>query len=222
MFLPLALTIAEEHTLSNTDDDYEDKVYRCVQALLILGQERTPIKKSDLNRMVFPSGVHYRLVAAVTSLANKKLHKIFGMRLFEVEDKTKYLLVNSEMDISQYFDDEKVVQRELVVLYFMLMGIFVSPDERMTIEEIEKSIRQPLCLSSETIKEYLDLFTKKLYLKQEKHQEIKLYGWGERAIAEIDPENFFQCFLNLTEDASDKAWPELRNRIENLNQIRMA
>lgn len=222
MFVPLKPTPDSSVILSNLEPDAYDKMVRdCVHALIVLGQNRNPIKKTDLNKIAFPSRERSKIPGAIIQAANRQLNKIFGMRLYEFEiaqQPSRYLLVNSKPGLSDWSNYSDDTCSELTTLYFILMDIFVSPDEKLAEEDIQATIK-PLDHSKESIKEFLELFVKKLYLVQEKQQDSKMYSWGPRAYAEVEPENFFNCFLNLSGNTSAREWPDLEERIERLKNI---
>lgn len=195
----------------------KELVRNCVQAIIVLGQNQNAIKRLDLNKLVNP-GTNYRIAAAVLQAANKEMDSLFGMRLFETEDKTKYILVNRSTEFATYQRHSPNAKFELTVLYFILVGIFTSADEKLADDEITKSLK-PLDISATIQKSLLDSFVKKLYLTVEKVEESRFYRWGPRAIAEVDPVNFFNRFLDLTGSSSDKEWPDLCARIEKLKAI---
>mgnify|MGYP000923168872 CR=1 FL=1 len=218
MFVPLRPSQEALDATSKLEATIRDKLLRnCVQAIIILGQDRNPIKRQELNKLAFPT-VNYRVAAAIVQEANKELNKTFGMRLYELEDKTRYLLINSKTDFADLMNHSEAMCNELAVLYFVLIDIFVAPDERLSEDEIEASLR-PLNLTRDETKSYLDSFTKRLYLRMDKHQESRTFSWGPRAVAEVDPESFFNSFLYLVKDSSDKNWPDLKTRINNLKSI---
>lgn len=216
-FVPLRPTEDALVAIGSLDDDAKDDfVKNCVQAVIVLSQNKSPIKRVDLNRLALPT--NYRISAAIIQLANRELYKTFGMRLFELEDRKKFLLVNAKTDFAQHmtFSDEEC--EEMTVLYFILMDIFVSPDEKIRDDEIEKSLR-PLNYTSETIKSYVDTFVKRLYLTQARHHDSLLFSWGPRAVAEVEPERFFECFLELSGNTNQKDWPEIKKRIDKMKSM---
>lgn len=221
MFIPLRPTAESNQALSNLEPDSYDKMVKdCVQACITLGQNRNPIKKADLNKLVF-QGKGIKIPGAILQVANKELNKVFGMRLYELDDKTKYLLVSSKPSLNGVVDSSSMSDstcEELAVLYFILMDIFVSADERLSEEDIQGTLK-PLDLSKNSIKDLLDLYVKRLYLVQDKRQELRLYSWGPRAYAEVEPENFFNRFLNLAGDTSAKDWPDIERRINKLKTM---
>lgn len=222
MFVPLKPTEESMIVLSNLESESHDKmVGDCVHALVVLGQNRNPIKRTDLNKLAFPHNIRGKLPVAIVQAANKELNKTFGMRLYELEDRTKYLLVNSNPGFSNLIDHSDDTCSELTTLYFILLDIFASPDEKLPEEDIHRSLKH-LDHNSASLKELLDLYVKKLYLVQDKdkqQQELKIYSWGPRAYAEIEPEGFFNCFLSLSGSTSSRDWPELEKRIEKLKNI---
>lgn len=219
MFLPTRVSEEVQETINQLPEEDRHKLVKtCVSAIMVLGQNRTPIKKTDLNRHLHHN---YRINNAILVVANYELNKIFGMRLFEVENKSVLLLVNSSIEFSHYATHSKSMSNELTVLYFILMQIFASSDEAVCEDEIENAL-SPLGFSRDALKARIDTLVKKHYLvltKDSFQQDVKLYTWGPRAMAEVDPDNFFECFLNLVGEGSDRDWPELKKRIDKLKSI---
>lgn len=192
---------------------FQDLCKKCVNSFIVLGQDRKPIKKQDLNRLAFPN-VHFKTSAAIIQFANKELHKVFGMRIYELGDKTRYLLVNASQDCAALkLTPDDTEDEELSVLYFVLMGIFASPEEKMDDDALEKMLSD---LEIENVQVHFESLVKKLYLTMEKDQEKKLYSWGPRAYAEVEPEEFFNRFLELAHGTSEEDWSDLRKRIDKL------
>lgn len=218
MFLPLVVPIEIKETLDNLDkDDRETYVNNCIHAIIVLGQDRSTIKRPDLNRLVFLSNYSRTLPMAILIEANSRLNQIFGMRLFESEDKTRLILVNSLSEFSKYRNYSN--HHEMAVLYFTLMDIFAAPDECKNEEELIDNLSDSLDTQEDIIRAYLDTFVKKNYLNLEKAQDMKNYSWGDRAIAEIDPNAFFEQFLDLIGDTTERDWPDLKKRVERLNRM---
>lgn len=222
MFVPLALDEEHRLALENIDDEEQRKLTAaCLSAFMVLAQNRSPIKKSDLNRLVFSGQKYYKAVNAIVIAANKELDKIYGMRLFELEDKSKYLLVNSRADYTSYALRSSSDCQELTVLYFVLMEIFASPEEKISEADMMDMLKA-LDLSEKDLKKHIDSLVKRLYIsvtKDAMHQDMKFVSWGPRAEAEVDPDNFFNSFLKLTEDGSESNWPEQKRRIDKLKAI---
>lgn len=200
------------------DEEYEELVRKCVHALIVLGQDRTPIKRLELNKIVF-SNVNYRVAGAIVQVANKELDHLFGMRLYELSDKLRFILVNSEPTFATAIKYSDPMCEWLAILYLILIDIFSSPENRLPFEDIQKSL-QPLDISEASLKNHLDTFTKKFYLQSEKRQDNVFYSWGERSMAEVEPESFFNRFLEMAGGNPDTEWPEQRARIEKLKSIR--
>lgn len=218
MFVRLRPSAESEEVLSKIAQEERDKLTRkCVQASIVLGQNRSPIKKAELNKLVFTTS-HFRLHNAIIQAANYELNKNFGMRLYELNDKTRYLLVNSKSDFTpfQAFSQEECY--EYTVLCFILIELFASPDENLSEEEIRKSL-SPMKMTNDELKEHLDSLTKHLYLTQTRNQDTRYFSWGPRSTAEIDPDKFFETFLEWVGETSDKDWPEQKKRIDKLKAI---
>lgn len=214
MFIPLRPDEDAIETAGKLEENvFQDLCKKCVQSFLVLGQDRKPIKKQDLNRLAFPS-VHFKTCAAVIQFANKELHKVFGMRIYELDDKTRYLLVNSSPDCASLrmvpcaTEDE-----ELGVLHMALMAIFASQEEKVDEDALERLMS---ALEIEDFQAHIESLVKKLYLTLEKDQEKKLYSWGPRAYAEIEPEQFFNQYLELDSGSKAEDWSHIRKRIDKL------
>lgn len=217
-FVPLRPTAESEGVISRLEEEERNQLVRkCVQAVIILGQNQSPIKKTELNRLVFPSS-NFRLHNAILQAANQDLNKVFGMRLFELPDKSRYLLVNSKFDFTSYQNFSQTECEEFSVLYFVLMEILASPDENLSEEDIRNSL-SPLKMTNDELKAHLDSLTKQLYLFMTRNSDTRYFSWGPRSIAEIDPENFFQCFIEVVGDTTDKDWPEQKKKIDKLKNI---
>lgn len=200
-----------------SEENRKELIRSCIHAIIVLGQNKTPIKRQELNKLVFPTS-NYRISGAVLQAANRELNSIFGMRLYETADKLKYLLVNKSTDYAAYQKHSENSESELTVLYFVLVGIFSSADEKLSEDEILKSLK-PLEISVTTLKNYIDSFVKKLYLTSERIEESKFYRWGSRAMAEVNPVEFFNRFLELSGSSSSKEWPDLIVRVEKLKAL---
>lgn len=189
---------------------------KCVRAAMVLGQEQNSIKRRDLNKLAFSPNLNHRVVGALIELANFKLFKSFGMRLYELD--TKYLLVNCDPQQSIMIKYSDFRSQELALLYLTLVDIFGSTDNRLLLDQIINSL-EPLQLDRETLKRHLEMYMKKLYLTQQKYNDKIYYIWGSRAKAEIDPDEFFNSFLDLSGTTSQDDWPEQKLRIQNLKSI---
>lgn len=166
--------------------------------------------------MVF-SNINHRVASAILQLANKKLNDKFGMRLFELPDKIRIIVVNKSPEFGSSLKQSSQSYENLAILYLILMDIFVSADDRLSFEEIAKSLK-PLDLSEQELKSHLESYVKKLYL-QEKRQDLILYSWGPRAMAEVEPEIFFVRFLEMAGSSKENEWPEQKRRIEKLKSL---
>lgn len=219
MFLPITIDDETEQILERYKEIRKKLLNDCISAILVLGQNRSPIKRQELNKLVFTSHNH-RLNNSILLQANEKLNETFGLRLFEVEDKKNLLLVNSSTCFSSYLDFTESMRDEFTILYFILIEIFTSTDESLEESSIESTL-EPLGYPKETLKSHIDSLVKKLYLTATKltyQQDIKSYSWGPRSLAEIDLDGFFDSFLNLVESSSSKEWPELEERIRKLRE----
>lgn len=217
-FVPLRPTTESEGIISRLGEEERSQLVRkFVQAAIILGQNQSPIKKTEFNKLVFPSS-NFRLHNAILQAANQELNKIFGMRLFELPDKSRYLLVNSKFDFTAYQTFSQTQCEEFTVLYFVLMEIFASPDENLSEEDIRNSL-SPIKMTNDELKVHLDSLTKQLYLSMTRNSDTRFFSWGPRSIAEIDPDNFFQCFIEIVGDSTDKDWPEQKKKIDKLKNI---
>lgn len=217
-FVPLRPTAESEEVLSRLSQEEKDGMTRkCVQACIVLSQNRTPIKKADLNKLVFSTS-HFRLHNAVIQNANHDLNKHYGMRLFELSDKARYLLVNTKADFTSYQTFNQEECNEFTVLYFILIELFASPDENISEEDIRNSL-SPMKMTNDELKSCLDSLTKHLYLTQTRNQDTRSYAWGPRSMAEVDPDIFFKLFLDMVGDTSDKDWPEQKKRVDKLRAI---
>lgn len=217
-FVPLRPTADSEGIISRLEEDERNQlIKKCVQAAIVLGQGQTPIKKTELNKLVFPSS-NFRLHNAILQSANYELNKVFGMRLFEMPDKARYLLVNSKFDFTAYQTFSQTEYGEFTVLLFVLLEIFASPDENLSEEDIRNSL-SPMRLTNDELKVHLDSLTKQLYLTMTRISDIRHFAWGPRSIAEIDPDNFFHCFLEVVGNNTDKDWPEQKKKIDKLKHI---
>lgn len=199
------------------DEEAEDLVKKCVHALIVLGQDRNPIKKMELNRLVFTT-VHYRIVNAIIEISNKKLIEIFGMRLFELPDKSQYILVNSSPQFAENLKYDDSNCESLAALYIILMDIFVSPDDRLPMDEITKTF-DVLDMDEETLKAHLEYFVRKLYLTKVRGPENVFFSWGPRSFAEVEPDAFLQRFIDMAGGGNIDDWPEQKRRIEKLKSL---
>lgn len=158
---------------------------------------------------------------AITVAANIRLDKDFGMRLYELEDRSKYLLVNSRADYASYTKRSKTEEEQLTILYLILTDIFASPEEKVSETDMIDTL-SVLGLDERDLKKHIDTLFKKMYIthvKDPMHQDAKFIAWGPRAEAEIDPDNFFMSFLKMTEDGNEGNWPDQKRRIEKLKSI---
>ena len=216
----MRLNEEQERSLESVSEIERKKMKEtCMSAIMVLSQNRNPIKKIDLNRLVLGGARNYRAVNAITIEANRELYRLFGMRLYELDDKSKYLLVNSSTDYSQYAKPNNAQQEEFTVLYFILIDIFASSEEKISEPEMLSTLS---ALDIADVKKHIDTLLKKLYISQIKdpmHQDTKFYTWGPRAEAEVEPDKFFQSFLDLTEDKNESHWPEEKRRVEKLKSI---
>lgn len=221
-FLPTKVT-PEYHQLFEGTDDNQKLLKNCLSAIMVLGQNKQTIKKEELNKLIDTGtrGHHHTIKKAVVAKANYHLNKYMGMRLFYLGD--RYLLVNSTNVPNQCrkeFDQDEC--NELSVIFLALMEIFSSSDESSTEAQI-KSVLATLGLSEDDLKKYFQMLQKKLYIQRIPDRNVqedeKLYKWGPRAIAEVDPDRFMKSFLDLAEGGTADDWPEQKRRIELLKTV---
>ena len=218
-FLPTLLDQELDELLKKNlvPDDIRKATKNCCSAILILGQNQSVIKRADLTRLTKSGTRNHRVNIAITHLANFELNKTLGMRLFESSD-DKYLLVNSKIEYSEYFKHTPQGSNEMVVLFFILIIIFTSAEEKSSDSEIKNGLRA-LEYTDDELKKIIETLVKKNYLTQSVQQDEKLYSWGPRAVAETEPKNFFDTFLELAGEGKEDDWPEQKRRIENLKKI---
>lgn len=203
----------------NMDEEVRNTfVNNCVHAIIVLSQNRSTIKKADLYRLVFTNTSAVSIRPAVINAANSHLYKIFGMRLFEVYTEHKYILVNSHTRFSEFAHHPDSMCQELTVLYFTLVDIFASSEDNKSEDDLIESLHLSLEIPEETVKGYLESFLRKNYLQMKREQDKKLYSWGHRAVAEVEPESFFRQFLRLIGAETEKDWPDLRVKIDDLKR----
>ena len=220
MFLSTHLTDETKRLIAGFADEDRKQIHDCCTSIIVLGQNRAPIKKADINRHMMRTSNNIK--QAIFNQASYELNKTFGLRLYELEDKARLLLVNSTVDFSGYADHTEQTRQELTVLFLILMDIFASADGKLAREELEATLA-PLDLSQETLKNHIDSLIKKLYIVQHKEvafqQDNKLYVWGPRAMAEVDPDNFFKLFMDIVGQGTEADWPEQKKRIDKLKAI---
>lgn len=225
MFIPSRPTADSLRIIEELEESSRQRLIKsCVHALIVLGQNRTPIKRLELNKLAFPN-VHYKISGAILQAANKELIKIFGLRIFELEDKKGYLLVNTGPEFNDVITYSDSMCEELTTLYFILMDIFISPEEKITEKELENSL-EAFEIKGDSLKSCLDSFVKRLYLNvefqatEQEGEKIRLYSWGPRALAEIDIDNLFKRFLELVPTTTEKDWPDIKKRVERIKSTR--
>lgn len=223
MFLPVTLD-NELRQWAASSEENKKLIKNCQSAIVVLGQNKQPIKKLDLNKLIYTGSrsQHHTVTKAVIANANHYVHKYLGMRLFELAD--RFLLVNSSSIPNQCrkeFDQEEC--NELAVIFLALMEIFSSSDESSTESQI-KAVIQTLDLSDDDLKRHFDMLLKKLYIVQLRDKSIqqdeKLYKWGPRAIAEVDPDRFMKSFLDFAEAGTENDWAEQKRRIDILKAMK--
>lgn len=201
----------------------DELVKKCVHAIIVLGQDRQPIKKEDLSRLVFHSIGNYRVVNGIIHMANEELQDTFGMQLYMFQDKSqpKFFLVNTSLDFNEYqMPRSEEENEELVLLHFALSEIFLSHDFRSSFEELEKACK-PFELKdsgSEYLKSFIDRFVKLMYLSTMKHQDLTWYVCGPRAYAEYNLDELFDRFLQLAKETNVEAWPDLVQRLDKMKK----
>lgn len=224
MFVPLRLAEEFKRVLDNVEDEVRKKVIpNGVSAILVLGSNKSTIKKADLTRLML-TGVEqlsWKYTNPMIIETNIELDKVFGMRLYELDDRARYLLVNSRADYSQFAKRKDSECDEFTVVYFMLLDIFASPEERVADSDMMDTL-SALELTDKDLKKHVDTATKNLYVlltKDTLNPELKYYTWGPRAMAEVDPDNFLRSFLETAPGTTEKDWPEQKRRIEKLKGI---
>ena len=221
-FLPVKVSADHQQLFTNTEEN-KKLLKNCLSAIMILGQNKQTINKQDLNKLIYTGTrvQHHTIKKAVIAHANHDLNKYMGMRLFDLGD--KYLLVNSISVPNQCrrdFDQEEA--KELAAIFLALMEIFSSSDESSSEDQI-KSVMATIGMSEDDLKKSFNMLLKKLYIvpvrDRNVQQEEKLYKWGPRAIAEVDPDRFMKSFLDFAEGGSADDWPEQKRRIELLKSV---
>lgn len=202
----------------------DELVKKCVHAFVVLGQEGHAIKKSDLGRLVFSQVTNYRAVNGIIHLANDELQDVFGMRLYYSDDKSqaKFFLVNTSLSFEQFRPTRTSEDNEeRTYLHFSLMEIFISAENRSTLDDLKKALKffDRDELPKDHLKTMLDRFVKQLFLSTTKDKEIMFFVWGPRAFAEIDLDKFFLAFMKLSKENNQEAWPDLVKRLENMKKL---
>lgn len=218
-FLPLRPDDDADSTLNQMSEDIRDRaVADYVHAFIVMGADKSVIKKTDINKTVNSQQLSYKKVNAIIQAANKELNKNFGMRLYE-PDKTKYILVNTNVESADLHLLTQEACEENTILLFILMEIFASTDEKVGESTIEENL-EALELTNDELSSHLESLVKHMYLTVERQQDEKMYSWGPRAVAEVEPEAFFNRFLDLVgEGATAEDYPELIARIDKLKSI---
>lgn len=217
MFLPLeapAVPIDESQK-----QEFRDTIRKAVQCILLLAKDRSPFRKADLNRMAFAgSSISIRHYAKLVLMANIDLNRWMGMRLYELDDKLRYILVNSNGTLSSYHKFTSEDKVDLTVIYLVLTMIFISEDQALTFENLYKNLSS-LKMNQDLLKTRLANMVKNLYLVEEKDQEERLYRWGQRAKAEMDPEPYFNSIKKLLGGEYGFDEKEIEKRIEVLKSM---
>lgn len=216
-FIRLRPTQESVETINEKFDKVEADtiVKKCVHSIILLGMGRNVIDRMTLRSLVFPN-MFYKYVAIFMEIANMQLNELFSMRLYEMD--AKYLLVNSKPDAQDMIEPTNDKHEYLALLEFILLDIFGSTENRLNLDELMNSL-SPLELEKSHVEEYIEKFMKRQYLDKVKDNGKIYYKWGPRAKAEIDPDGFFDLFLELNESRSPDDWPELKRRIEELKEI---
>ena len=223
-FLPISVPADARETVASVED-YKKLVENCLSGIMVLGQNKQTIKRADLTKLIYTGTRthHHTITKALIALANHDLHKYVGMRLYHDEEIKGFLLVNSttipnqcRKELSQEECDE------LASIFVALMEIFSSADESSTEAHIKEAM-SVLDFSEDQLKTCFDMLIKKLYIVQVKNSayqpEERLYKWGPRAIAEVDPDRFMKSFLDLAESGTADDWPDQKRRIELLKSV---
>lgn len=201
MFLPLAASDQlREVATSIQEEDAAAAIKKCVQMIIILGQDNKPIKRSDLNKAFSQYSINsVRAYKYLIEAANLKLYKLTGLRLYELDDKTRYLLVNGSSHFAMLKNHSDEACMEYTVLYLILMEIFGSQSQSVPVDSIKKSL-EPLRFSEEDLKNCIEVALKKMYIIEKKDDDERSYIWGPRAYAEVEPDNFYAYFKELLEE----------------------
>lgn len=201
---------------SNNNKAVDELIRKCVHAILMLSQGgKEVVSKTILSGLVFPQGVHHTVNKAIIEIANKQLVKVFGMRLYEMD--LRYLVVNAspeDADLIEYDEEETTFY---AVLHLILIDIFGCTEEKLTIDEIEHHLEH-LKIKRTKLEDLVSRYKMKFYLAMIKEDCKEYYKWGQRAVAEVDPDGFFESFLSLYGgDAND--YPDLSKRIDTLKRM---
>lgn len=231
MFLPVTIAAEHREVAAKAPEDHKKLLTNCLSGIMVLGQNKQVIKKLDLNKIIYsglPRSQHHTITKAVLAFANHDLNKYMGMRLFELEDNKGYLLVNNSYELSQYRKEFTKEQcDEVAVIHMVLMQIFTSADESATEKQVRDTL-EILDLSRDENEKHFSMLQKKLYIVpvpqgggSANPDGEKLFKWGPRAKAEVDPDRFMSSFLSLAHDGNppDKDWPEQERRANNLKAI---
>lgn len=215
----VATTVSREEEKIVKDALTEEEIKRCnknaIAAILTLGQKQAAIKRLDVNKLIKTGQRYHKVNHALITFASHDLYKTLGLRLFEFDD--KFILVNSSIDYSKFLTHKPEGKEELVILFFTLIAIFASSEEKCSERGLVTALRGLDIKEQDLVKTFSTL-VKKAYLTKRHEQDEQMYAWGPRAVAETDPANFFDCFLELAEGKEDD-WPEQKRRIEILQKI---
>ncbi|XP_053375568.1 non-structural maintenance of chromosomes element 3 homolog [Mercenaria mercenaria] len=132
-----SLTQSQKAIASMDRGEQERIVNDTVKFLLVLDQKKMPIKKADINKHVLKE--HSKAFPVIIAEAAKRLSKVFGIEVKELEEKQKgsYILLN-KLEISS--DDNHLIWGEeddskrgllMVVLSLIFMSGNVITDNQL-------------------------------------------------------------------------------------------
>lgn len=222
MFRPRKLSAEDVESLAKYEErEVNSLADKCVHALLVLAQKRMPIKKEDLYKCLFKDKRNLqRSFNEILILANQRLIKIFGQRIYDLEDKKRFIIVSTKSTFADYVDLPDAIHDELGKLFIVLVSMFASPIEKVEEDRLIEVLHEDFELSADDAKSYIQTLVKRMYIEPESsNQGRKEYKWGPRAFAEVDIDEFFKKFLSLA-DYSENKWPNLAGKVETLRKIR--
>lgn len=133
----MAASQSQKAVASMERGEQERLVNEMVKFLLIMDQKKVPIKKADINKHVLKE--HSKAFPIILNEATKRLDKIFGIEVCELEEKHKgsYILINKIETDSEYnhleWGEEDDVKRGLlmIVLSLIFMSGNVLTDDKL-------------------------------------------------------------------------------------------
>lgn len=203
----------DENPANSSPQVLERKIAELVQYLLIMEQNKVPVKRADISKNILKG--YKNIYQDVLSGAKANLSEIFGFEVVEVEHssgktKTKlYFLLNKlDSELREGIDEISAENPKTALLWIILAIIFMSEGVISEAQLWQALQKLGLAQDEKSHSVYGDVkklitteFPRQLYLEYTRvantDPAVYEFRWGERAKAEVDLERMLEMVTEI-------------------------